>query len=190
MLLFILKMRRTYLLFFSGQGTLESTNKRPNINSVNTLEFLQSGNDVYPGKYTCEICFKEYQHKRNLSRHMMMHAGLRYSCCVCDNKFTRLFSLKTHLKTVHSLLQCSACFETFGLNDSSSHRCPNLWTNLLIRGPIDSKQIRDLICFWTAGIETMFFMFILLVFGLLFTSCFLVSHVIVCNKCVWYNHYT
>ena len=131
---------KSNFLFFSGQGSNQSVGTTHNSWFSNSShwdsqqEFQQTESRDNHGEFKCQICFKEYSYKHNLARHMKTHAGMRFSCPICDSKFTRLFTLKSHLKSVHSLLYCSGCFGTFGLNDSSKHRCPNLWTNSAVCG--------------------------------------------------------
>ena len=114
--------------FFSGQGSSIGTSHNSWFSNNSNLDsnIHETANGFHHNKFKCQICFKEYRQKSNLAVHMKTHAGRRFSCPICDSKFTRLFTLKSHLKNVHSLLYCSGCFGTFGLNDSSSHRCPSL----------------------------------------------------------------
>ena len=112
---------------FSGQGITQSTSIETswftttlNLNS----NFQETSNGFHHNAFKCQICFKECRHKSDLALHMKTHAGPLIPCPICST-FTRLFALKSHLKNVHSLLYCSGCFGTFGLNDSSSHRCPS-----------------------------------------------------------------
>lgn len=59
--------------------------------------------------FVCTLCGRGYQSQAGLSNHMDVHQGKTVLCPVCDNKFSRKFTLKRHLKFVHMSGQCPTC---------------------------------------------------------------------------------
>ncbi len=49
------------------------------------------------------MCPAVFKMKWNLARHVNTHNGLRYSCTVCEKKYTDNSNLKKHMKNVHGI---------------------------------------------------------------------------------------
>ena len=46
----------------------------------------------------CEVCYKVFESKRNVQRHMLLHTGERpFKCDVCDRRFNQKPHLKSHM---------------------------------------------------------------------------------------------
>lgn len=72
--------------------------------------------------YCCKICGKGVQTKGGMHLHMVTHGERKFVCSVCDSKFKFKHHLKSHLSSVHKLMQCAVCAMTFReLNDYRSH---------------------------------------------------------------------
>lgn len=60
-------------------------------------------NEIVPnkdGQYTCCICQKLFDKRRNLRRHYPIHAAIRlYACDECKRTFRRSDHLKSHIKS-------------------------------------------------------------------------------------------
>ena len=47
--------------------------------------------------FNCGICFKRFNHKKNLRRHILVtHEGKRQECYICKKAFTTKFRLNKH----------------------------------------------------------------------------------------------
>ncbi|KAF0689873.1 Uncharacterized protein FWK35_00036762 [Aphis craccivora] len=53
--------------------------------------------------YKCDMCPAVFKMKWNLARHVNTHNGLRYSCTVCEKKYTDNSNLNKHMKNVHDI---------------------------------------------------------------------------------------
>ena len=50
--------------------------------------------------YTCNVCFKRFQHPSSAARHQKIHTGEKpYSCSTCYRRFNRKESLRRHQLT-------------------------------------------------------------------------------------------
>ena len=63
--------------------------------------------------FCCSICGKQYRTREGLRLHIHAHQGRKFSCPICDNKFTQKGSLKTHMKSIHKALECPTCHKVF-----------------------------------------------------------------------------
>ncbi|KAF0707542.1 Uncharacterized protein FWK35_00034147 [Aphis craccivora] len=54
--------------------------------------------------YKCDMCLAVFKMKWNLARHVNTHNGIRYSCTVCEKKYTTNSNLNKHMKNVHAIL--------------------------------------------------------------------------------------
>lgn len=61
------------------------------------------------GTYGCFLCSKTYSTPTGLKHHMEVHEGKTFMCPICDSKFTRKGTVKTHMRAVHSSAQCVNC---------------------------------------------------------------------------------
>lgn len=68
--------------------------------------------------FQCKICFKKFNRKRELDRHVPIHSGMKpFSCNQCDKTFTRRDKLVKHEQTHECLvanmpcIECGATFE-------------------------------------------------------------------------------
>ena len=62
----------------------------------------------HDGKKTfkCPTCDKAFSVMKDMKRHSFIHTNIRpHECNACDLKFKRRVHLKTHLKTIHSLVK-------------------------------------------------------------------------------------
>ncbi|KAF0715249.1 Uncharacterized protein FWK35_00031782, partial [Aphis craccivora] len=53
--------------------------------------------------YKCDMCPAVFNMKWNLARHVNTHNGIRYSCTVCEKKYTDNSNLNKHMKNVHAI---------------------------------------------------------------------------------------
>jgi len=53
------------------------------------------------GRNDCCLCFKRFCSISSLRRHLFTHAGMKYSCTLCDKSFTQSNNLKLHVKFKH-----------------------------------------------------------------------------------------
>ncbi|KAH9500044.1 Zinc finger protein 1 [Bulinus truncatus] len=67
------------------------------------------GNIVKP--YSCGICGKGFLSATGFNLHMQAHEGRKFMCTICDSRFNQKVHLKTHLRGVHKLAQCTNCSE-------------------------------------------------------------------------------
>lgn len=68
--------------------------------------------------YSCTLCGKAYSTSTGLKHHMEVHEGKTFLCPICDAKFTRKGTIKTHMKSVHKLSQCSTCGEILRIGEA------------------------------------------------------------------------
>lgn len=61
-------------------------------------------------KYKCEQCSASYNVEENLKIHMAMHTKSEPMCPICDRKFQRLASLKSHIM-LHEVDESFTCVE-------------------------------------------------------------------------------
>lgn len=86
-------------------------------------------------KYTCNVCFKDYAHKKHLGRHYKIHTGSRpFLCNICLGTFARSDSMKRHYKT------CLAKYQATG-KVQACKRVPTY--NSEVNGPIISANYND-----------------------------------------------
>ncbi|XP_059151181.1 zinc finger and BTB domain-containing protein 17-like isoform X17 [Physella acuta] len=71
-----------------------------------------------PVPYSCTLCGKAYSTSTGLKHHMEVHEGKTFLCPICDAKFTRKGTIKTHMKSVHKLSQCSNCGEIIRIGEA------------------------------------------------------------------------
>lgn len=86
--------------------------KAPEPFNTSSTQHETHGNRVQYGirRYSCKLCEKRFTQSGNLKRHMITHSGTkRYSCDQCDKLFTQLFNLNTHKKAIHEKLRPYAC---------------------------------------------------------------------------------
>merc|ERR1719318_338018 len=65
--------------------------------------------------FICEVCSKNFQHKKQLHNHRKVHSELRFVCDLCEKIFKSKEGLLKHL-TVHTgekLYTCSTCAKSF-----------------------------------------------------------------------------
>ncbi|XP_055608688.1 zinc finger protein ZFP2-like [Uranotaenia lowii] len=74
--------------------------------------------------FVCEICDKSFPQKKDLQGHMLTHAEKRFSCKVCEIKFSLRSERSSHMRECHpseaypkekagKALTCSTCGEVF-----------------------------------------------------------------------------
>ena len=75
----------------------------PNETYMHLLNSIQS-------QLWCTVCGEQFTLKKNLERHMLMHAGAKsFSCNVCGKEFSRKASLDLHFVSQHSDVKPFAC---------------------------------------------------------------------------------
>ncbi|CAG5128589.1 unnamed protein product [Candidula unifasciata] len=120
-------------LSISGRGNIE----QPNVNRVimaaeqslqcpNCSEMLTDLTSLAQhvshcqrstGVYVCSLCSKVYSTTTGLKHHMEVHEGKTFMCPICDSKFTRKGTVKTHMRAVHASAQCLNCAAILRLGD-------------------------------------------------------------------------
>ncbi|CDQ84037.1 unnamed protein product [Oncorhynchus mykiss] len=78
------------------------------------------------GGYQCMACLKKFDYPSKLSRHLLVHMGIKpFRCAVCSKSFRQLCHLQSHMKvhnsktTLHeeerqaSSYRCAICFKSF-----------------------------------------------------------------------------
>lgn len=74
------------------------------------------------GSYVCSLCSKVYSTTTGLKHHMEVHEGKTFMCPICDSKFTRKGTVKTHMRAVHDSAQCLNCAAILRLgNEFNQH---------------------------------------------------------------------
>lgn len=51
--------------------------------------------------YICDDCGTSFTQKRELSNHLLVHAGRRLSCLQCSNTFEHIKNLERHVRIHH-----------------------------------------------------------------------------------------
>ena len=66
--------------------------------------------------YICDQCGKTFTLGTNLSRHKQVHVKGKYSCNICDLKFSSTVSLEQHRRSIHAIVETFSgfCCETCG----------------------------------------------------------------------------
>ena len=59
--------------------------------------------------HVCSLCGRCYRSNRGLQYHMQTHYGTKYNCPICYSEFSRMGTVKRHLRTVHRTNQCPIC---------------------------------------------------------------------------------
>ena len=63
-------------------------------------------------RYKCDVCTKMFTHAGSLSKHKLIHAGIRkYHCNICQKSFMDSTALRNH-KLIHAGIknyQCDIC---------------------------------------------------------------------------------
>lgn len=60
--------------------------------------------DFFTGEkpYACDRCPNRYRQKCHLDQHMDTHDGVKYQCLICKKDYSKKWSLKIHMISVHS----------------------------------------------------------------------------------------
>lgn len=75
--------------------------------------------------FKCSQCGKGYQTHTGLMHHVQAHKGKTFMCPVCDTKFTQKFTIKKHLRAIHSSAQCVTCSAVFKIGKDFDHHVIN-----------------------------------------------------------------
>ena len=82
------------------------------------IENLREENNNIQNK--CELCGKILSNKKNLKKHLKLHANIRsYVCKICDKSYKRSDHLKRHMITHNpeaNYFECELCLKRFSLN--------------------------------------------------------------------------
>jgi stress-induced morphogen len=55
-------------------------------------------------RYECNICLKQFKHKKLVNRHIReKHEGIHYNCSICSKEFNRKYLVNRHIKAVHGI---------------------------------------------------------------------------------------
>lgn len=72
--------------------------------------------------YSCSLCGKGYLSSSGLYYHMQAsHEKKSFQCPICDARFTRKGTIKSHLMGVHSAAQCPKCLTIVKFQDYNQH---------------------------------------------------------------------
>ena len=59
-------------------------------------------------RFKCKLCGLVFS-SSGIHYHMKAHAGVSYDCPVCQAQFSRVFSVKRHVRKVHNFMYCATC---------------------------------------------------------------------------------
>lgn len=85
----------------SSEESDDSSEKFGNSDSENEpIEISEEPSKVLKKKFKCENCPKSYKSQSSLSRHMNVHKEKKFTCSVCEKKFTRIDHCTIHMLKV------------------------------------------------------------------------------------------
>ncbi|XP_022913503.2 zinc finger protein 32-like [Onthophagus taurus] len=91
----------------------EVNDLKPSIDNLNINTNDESDKTKSYSKYTCQICFKQFSNRINLTAHKK-HACVGYECQKCNKKFLYKTVLNKHLRNCHHennqrYFECNVC---------------------------------------------------------------------------------
>ncbi|XP_024938001.1 gastrula zinc finger protein XlCGF67.1-like [Cephus cinctus] len=86
--------------------------------------------------YKCSVCGKAFKRSSEVTSHMQIHQGIKYTCEICNFTTTNKVSLRTHNRRVHQKdfrYHCEQCTKGFMSNyDLEDHKASHLGTKTFI----------------------------------------------------------
>ena len=85
------------------------------------IHLLRIHNDDKLTKFSCEICDKKFSAKTFMLSHLKIkHEGYKSKCEFCDMDFSSIISMMNHVRYIHKGLRekCQSCDKSFGTKSS------------------------------------------------------------------------
>jgi len=64
-------------------------------------------------KHACDYCDKLFRSKEKLRDHQSVHTNIKYPCTICGSQFSRIPTLKAHMRIHNDPYKCPECSKIF-----------------------------------------------------------------------------